>query len=118
MTEAEAFSIQTSTTGDVLILSVAGDVDLTTAPELAQAIRLVPELTSRVVVDLSAVTFLDSSGINVLVSGKRALAESEIDLCVVTAPDGPVRRVFEITRLAGPLGVEDSLDDALAKTRR
>jgi len=118
MTEAEAFSIQTSTTDDVLVLSVGGEVDLTTAPELAQAIRLVPEPTSRVVVDLSAVTFLDSSGLNVLVSGKRTLAESGVDLCVVTEPNGPVRRVFEITRLTGSLGVVDSLDDALAKTRR
>src|SRR5215471_4020160 len=118
MTEADAFSIQTSTTGGVLVLSVGGEVDLTTAPELARAIRLVPERTSRVVVDLTGVVFLDSSGLNVLVTGKRALAENGVDLCVVTAPIGPVRRVFEITQLTGPLGVVDSLDDALQKTRR
>jgi anti-anti-sigma factor len=117
MTEAEAFSIQTSTRGDVLVLSIAGEVDLTTAPELARAIRLVPESTSRVVVDLSAVTFIDSSGLNALVSGKRTLGLSGIELCVVTAPDGPVRRVFEITQLTGSLGVTDSLNDAVAKSR-
>jgi anti-sigma B factor antagonist len=118
MTEAAAFSIHSSTTGDVLVLSVQGEVDLGTAPALAQAIGLVPEPTSAVVVDLSGVTFLDSSGLNVLVSGQRALAEKGVELRVVTAPGGPVRRVFEITRLTGSLGVMDSLDDALARTRR
>jgi anti-sigma B factor antagonist len=114
MTDPEPFSIQTSTIDGVLVLSVLGEVDLTTAPELTRAIELVPDLTSRVVVDLSGVTFLDSSGINALVSGKRTLEESGVGLGVVTAPAGPVRRVFEITQLTGALGVVDSLDDALA----
>ena len=68
----------------------------------------------RVVVDLTGVTFLDSSALNALVHGQRGLAAREIAFRVVSPADQVVRRVFEITQLAGPLSVVDSLDDALA----
>ncbi len=113
MTDPDVFSIQTSTDGDALVVAVTGEVDLSTASEVSKALELVSEQTSRVVVDLSAVTFLDSSGINALLTGQRGLAENGIGLCVV-APGGPVRRVFELTQLMETLGVADSVGDALA----
>jgi anti-anti-sigma factor len=118
MREVEPFAIETSTVDDALVLAVHGDVDSATAPELARAIELAHERTRRVVVDLRLVTFLDSSGLNALVNAKRALAarRQALDL-VVVAPEGPVRRVLEITQLTGPLGVVGSLDDALAEPR-
>jgi anti-sigma B factor antagonist len=67
-----------------------------------------------VVVDLTEVTFLDSSALNTLVHCQRKLAEREIGLRVVSPADRVVRRVFEITRLIGPLNVVESLDDARA----
>jgi anti-sigma B factor antagonist len=111
MTDADAFSIQTSTDADagVVVVAVAGEVDLLTAPELGKALQLVAEHTSQVVVDLTAVTFLDSSGINALLTGQRGLAARGTGFRVV-APEGPVRRIFEVTQLVETLGVVDSVD--------
>jgi anti-anti-sigma factor len=67
----------------------------------------------RVVVDLSAVAFLDSSGLNALVHAQRNLAEREIDFRVVSREDQNVRRLFDITQLVDTLGVVESLADAL-----
>jgi stage II sporulation protein AA (anti-sigma F factor antagonist) len=118
MSDDEPFAIETSTLDDALVLSVRGDVDSVTAPRLALAIELAHERTRRVVVDLGRVTFLDSSGINALLVAKRELAGRRRPLeLVVIAPEGPVRRVLEITQLTGPLGVVGSLADALAESR-
>lgn len=112
MTDA-VFGIQSSTVDDALVLAVTGEVDMTTAPELAKAIELVSDHTASVVVDLSGVTFLDSSGLGALLRAQRELGERGIGLRVVTPADSPVRRVFEITQLVDPLAVVESLDDAL-----
>ena len=87
---------------------------MATAPQLAAALEAVSDRTTRVVVDLSAVSFLDSSGLNALVHARRALAERELSFRVVSPKDQVVRRVLEITRLTGELGVVESLDAALA----
>jgi anti-anti-sigma factor len=97
-----------------VIVTVAGEIDMATAPELAQAFDAVSDAADRVVVDLAGVTFLDSSALNALVHGQRTLAEREVAFRVVSPADQAVRKVFEITQLAGPLGVVESLADALA----
>jgi anti-sigma B factor antagonist len=96
-------------------VAVTGEIDMATAPELAQAIDAgVHGSVQRVVVDLSNATFLDSSALNALVHAQRTLAERETTFTVVSPSDETVRRVFEITQLTGPLGLVDSLGDALA----
>src|SRR5579871_4804885 len=109
-----AFEIQASMTGSVLIVKVAGEVDMAQCPELANAIDGAEDSTTRVVVDLSAVTFLDSSALKTLHRCQTDLALREIALRIVSPSDRVVRRVFEITHLVETLGVVDSLDDALA----
>jgi anti-anti-sigma factor len=115
MTDSDTtFAILPSSAGSAAVLTVAGEVDMTTAPELLRSMELVSDQTERVVVDLSAVTFLDSSGLNALLSGRRALDGRGIGLRVVTPEDNPVRRVFEITQLTESLSVVASLSAALA----
>ena len=70
----------------------------------------------RVVVNLSEVSFLDSSALNVLVHCRRRLDERNVVLRVVGPADRFVRRVFEITHLSESLGVVGSLEEALTKT--
>jgi anti-sigma B factor antagonist len=114
MTDSETtFAILPSSAGSAAVLTVVGEVDMTTAPELLRSIELVSDGTERVVVDLSAVTFLDSSGLNALLSGRRALDARGIGLRVVSPEDNPVRRVFEITQLTESLSVVPSLPAAL-----
>lgn len=111
-----SFELRLSQTAETLVVGVVGEVDMATAPELAQAVdaEVLNESVRRVVVDLTDVTFLDSSALNALVQGQRELTERKIVFRVVSPADQNVRRIFEIAQLAVPLGVVDSLDDALA----
>jgi len=88
------------------VLVVAGEVDMSTVQPLRSAIvdvldRGAPEL----VVDLDAVTFLDSTGISVLVLGRRTATGTGTRYRVVNARD-MVARVLEVT------GVRDYLNEA------
>ena len=110
------FELRLSQAAETLVVEVVGEVDMATAPELTQAIDagMLNESVRRVVVDLTDVTFLDSSALNALVHGQRDLTERKIVFRVVSPADQNVQRIFEIAQLAVALGVVDSLDDALA----
>ena len=78
-------------------LSVHGEVDLATAPQLARRIREALCLpVGRVTIDLSAVEFMDSQGLHVLEDARVAADERHIDL-VLVAPARCVRRLLELT---------------------
>ena len=102
------FALRSTPTGSTLLVEVVGEVDMTTASELTKAIDLAPEGTAFVVIDLSEVSFLDSSGLNALVQGRRTLSERDVAMRVVVPPEGAIRRVFEITHLTEPLTVVDT----------
>jgi anti-sigma B factor antagonist len=106
--------IRTTRVADAVVVRVAGEVDLASAPELGRALEAGFEGVRCVVVDLSGIGFLDSSVLDVLVRGQADLAAQGIEFRVVSPSDRAVRRVFEITRLNDVLGVVGSLDDALA----
>jgi anti-sigma B factor antagonist len=109
------FEVRTSRVGVAAIVTIVGEIDMANAPEVKGAIDASRDGAERVVVDLSAVTFLDSSALNALVHSQRDLAEHEISFRVVSPADQSVRKVFEITHLTEPLSVVGSLDDALAQ---
>jgi anti-anti-sigma factor len=105
--------LRSTLTSGALIVEAVGEIDMTTAAELIEAVEATALSTRRVVVDLSAVSFLDSSGLNALVHARRALAARDVAFCVVSPSNRVVRRVLEITQLTAELGVVESLDDAL-----
>jgi anti-sigma B factor antagonist len=111
--EPQTFSVRVLPGTAALILEVEGEVDMLTAPALLKAIDEVPDGTPLVVVDLTLVSFLDSSGLNTLVQGRRALDAREVAMRLVVPTDGAIRRVFEITRLTETLTVVDTRDSAL-----
>jgi anti-sigma B factor antagonist len=97
-------SIATSRQDEVLTLSVVGDVDLATGQQLEREITqaLSAADPGSVVVDLSGVGFLDSSGISVLVKGRR-LADGRGVQYRVTGASGTIRQVLDITGVWGHL---------------
>jgi anti-sigma B factor antagonist len=99
--------------GDVPLVSVDGDVDLYSAPELRERLfELSEEDVSRIVLDLSRATFLDSMALGVLLGAKKRLVATGGDLeLVVATPD--VRRIFEITMLNRIFVVHESREEAL-----
>ena len=94
--EQFAATIEPGARGDELVVVVRGEVDMATAPaletELEDAIGKRPE---SLIVDLSGVTFLDSSGCNALVRGKRRADVHAVGLELARVP-AACRRVFEI----------------------
>ncbi|BCJ49451.1 anti-sigma factor antagonist [Actinoplanes sp. NBRC 14428] len=87
--------------GGVIRLGVRGEVDLATAPDLERAVAgaVARPGAREVLVDLSAVTFLDASGIAALARSHLLAAESGVRLRVCGAR-GVVRRVLAIAGLA------------------
>jgi anti-anti-sigma factor len=80
-----------------ITLVVTGEIDVANAPTfLHELIAVATEAHSPTVVDLSAVTFLDSSGLNALVKAHRSLEDSDASL-VLLNPSPICRRVLELT---------------------
>ena len=88
------------------VVIVTGEIDVATSPVLRQALADLVDLEGRITVDLSGTTFIDSSGLGVLVGAlKRAREHGNEDL-VLRGLQEPVRRVFEITGLTELFPVE------------
>jgi anti-sigma B factor antagonist len=96
------------------VVSVSGEVDVATAPELRhQLLELVSAGKTKVIVNLGAVGFLDSTGLGVLVSTVKRLRSDGGDLAVICA-SAQILRVFEITGLTSVFAIHDTLAAALA----
>lgn len=99
--------------GDWRVLDVRGEVDLYTSPQLRDAIgREVGEGTTRVLVDLSGVTFMDSSGLGVLVGSLKRSRERGGELALVCT-EGSVLKVLTITGLDRVFPIHTSVADAV-----
>jgi anti-sigma B factor antagonist len=92
-------------TGSVATCRVNGELDLASAPRLVvagrEALRAGAE---RLVIDLTAVRFADSSAIGALLNLERSAARRGADLEVVCTP-GPVLELFRLTRTEMALNV-------------
>lgn len=96
------------------IVAATGEVDVYTAPVLDEALTsAVSGGATRVVVDLSGVDFLDSTGLSVLVKALKRVRDSDGSLDVVVTAER-VAKVFRITGLDQVIPVHPSLVDALA----
>lgn len=78
------------------VLSVAGEVDLSNATELRTAIESAATRAFEIWLDLSAVTFMDSSGLHAMSEARLRLVEANIRLTII-CPPGPVLRVLALT---------------------
>lgn len=99
--------------GDGACLRLAGELDLSTAPELTAAIdKLIAAGETRVLLDLTDLTFCDSTGMAVFVRGdNRAAADG--GWLRLTGANGRVERVLQVTGLAEVLHDEpESADPA------
>ncbi len=91
--------------GRLDVLTVRGEVDVNTVPRLREALgEAVAEGSGALVVDLSAVSFIDSSGLSALLNALRRLTRAGRRLALVVS-DGPVANVLRLTRLHGTFDV-------------
>ena len=99
---------------DVRVFKVAGEVDFDVAPELKQRIISRVEAGDRqLIVDLSAVAFIDSTAIGVLVATLKRLREAGGSLLVV-CDNADVRGIFETVGLESVIPMHRSPQDAVA----
>ncbi|MGZ4137405.1 MAG: STAS domain-containing protein [Actinomycetota bacterium] len=83
---------------DVAIVTVSGDLDLSTAPELDRSLTGVQANGRPVVLDLRRVSFMDSSGLRVILAADARARSAGTRLVLVEGPPG-VQRVFQLTLL-------------------
>ncbi len=110
---AMTFAIEDRSVGaDTHIVSVAGEIDLFTAPEFKQRVSApIDEGRTHVVVDLTETTFIDSSSLGVLIGAHRRLRRLEGALVIVCSNDAIVK-TFRITGLDGVFTIVNTLDEA------
>jgi anti-sigma B factor antagonist len=105
------FSVEREARGTAVRLVLTGDLDLATAEEGEAAIIAAEENEPPLLIlDLSELDFMDSTGLRVVVSAASRARDEQRRLVLVKGPE-VIQRVFEITRLAERLEMVDSADD-------
>jgi anti-sigma B factor antagonist len=99
--------------GDCAVLQVAGEIDAYTAPMLREQLReLAAKGAVHLIADLSQVSFLDSTGLGVLVGALKRLREAGGSLTLmIIAPR--ILRLFQITGLTKVFAIHPSVTGAI-----
>lgn len=100
--------------GGVEVLHVRGEIDLSNADQLAEALR--DTTAKQVVLELAELAYMDSGGIRAVDRGYRSLRNEGRMLRVVLPPESPAAFIFRVTGLSEQL-VAGSLPEALAALR-
>ena len=109
-----ALSVERNSDGGVEVVVVSGEVDIASAPRLITGLNdAVGKCDQPVIVDLTDVAFMDSTGLALLLNAHRRLARRGKGFAVACA-DGPVMRVFTITDMVDVLQVRETLAEARA----
>jgi anti-sigma B factor antagonist len=96
-----------------IVVQLAGELDLYNANAVREELlRQAEQGPQRLVIDLSQVTFIDSTGLGVLIEARTRLRNRQAFL--LAGPLLEVRRALEISGLDKHFAVHDSVDDALA----
>src|SRR5271157_3205435 len=105
--------INTRSKREVIILDIAGEIDLYNAPEIKDTINnLIEERKYNVVINLEKVSYIDSSGIGVLISSLSNLRKYQGGLKIINV-FASVKKVFELTKLTSFFEIFDSEEDAI-----
>jgi anti-sigma B factor antagonist len=101
--------------GDAYVISLAGEVDLYTAPEFKQQLlEIIAQGGKQVIVDFTSTTFIDSTTLGVLVGGVKRLRTNDGQLTLVCS-DRNITKIFEITGLDRVFTIYPTRDEAIAK---
>jgi anti-sigma B factor antagonist len=102
----------------VRVISVRGELDLSTAPELEGPLEeAVSAADASVLIDLSECEFIDSTGIALIVRAWQRLDGDGENKVVICSANEQVRRVLEITGLELSIAIHGNRDDALTALR-
>jgi len=107
-------SLATRTVADYTVLEVGGEVDVYTAPRLRERlIEVIDGGGRRVIVDLSRVDFLDSTGLGVLVGALKRLRAAGGTFRLVCGKES-LLKIFRITALDQVFPLHPTVDEAIS----
>ena len=90
-----------------IVVTVLGEIDLATGPLLWECLATaIPDAERRLVIDLSGITFIDSTGMAVFMQAQKQLRHRGAEL-ILRAPRASARRVLSITGLDTAIAVQD-----------
>ncbi|PJE97309.1 anti-sigma factor antagonist [Streptomyces carminius] len=113
MTDDFALTVQ-RTDGPLALVAVAGEIDMETAPALrTRALEVIAQGHPRLILDLAAVTFCDSSGLNVLINIVRCAKAAGGSLALAAVPDR-LARMLDFTGVSTLMLSYPGIDEAVS----
>jgi anti-sigma B factor antagonist len=107
-----------SSDGDIVVASLRGEIDMSNAGELGETIgRGLTNDAMALVLDLTAVEYVDSAGIHVIYELHERLRTRGQDIRVVIAPDALIGEALRLADVPRAVGVAESVDAALVSLR-
>src|SRR5947208_2602830 len=101
-----------------VVIRVVGEIHSTTAPEFSQRLNAaIADGHRGVVLDLTGVEFIDSTGLSVLLNGLRRVTRAR-GAMVMACANPTVLRLFEITKLDSTFEILPNCDDAIERLRQ
>jgi anti-sigma B factor antagonist len=95
----DGIDLRVDRNGGAASVAVAGEIDLTSAPKLDDEVTgLIEDSVNTLTIELSGVSFMDSTGLRVLLKASKLLESSGGNLILGT-PSDPVRRLLEVSGL-------------------
>jgi anti-sigma B factor antagonist len=99
------------------VIAVTGEIHVSTAPEFSRRLNAaIARGKTAVVLDLTGVEFIDSTGLSVLLNGLRRVTRQRGRMAIVCT-NPTVLRLFEITRLDSTFDIHETREDALRTAR-
>ncbi len=112
--ESVEFKVVIPPDAEMCVVTVVGEVDLATSPELRHQLREAGKLgASQVAIDLTQTTFIDSSAVHALSEAYRSLRQRGVRMWVL-CPDSAIAKLFEITAVDRLIPVYRTPDEAAA----
>jgi anti-sigma B factor antagonist len=109
-----SLTVSTEEQGEVAVVTVAGELDMATAPQLQQEVsRLVDAGKTNLVFDLAEVSFCDSTGLSVFVRARNR-CEAAGGGVRLAAPQRAVQRILEVSGLVEVLHTYPTVSEAIA----
>ncbi len=99
------------------VLDVKGEVDVYTAPQFKEAVnKMVDSGEKHLLIDMSGVRYMDSSGFGTLLSVMKRLKPNGGSINLINV-SGPIDRILKITRLNQVFATYASVDEAIRATQ-
>jgi anti-anti-sigma factor len=109
----ELASVTAGEHGASLVVTISGEVDISNIDSIAEAIHGLPNTEEGLLIDLSDVTYLDSSAVSLLHDLAMRLRSRAQRMIVVSPPATPPRRILDLTALYVNAPVADALESGL-----